>query len=202
MKTLGNLALSAAVGGGLFTALVVAEASTPGLAFGAVKFVLPMVLGTGLFTALTRKAGNRKVPVASDARKAEMLAFPARHNRGWVVVMRDKSVATGAMGFDVSVDDAVIVQLMTKRFAMVALPLGTHRLSAQVPGAAADFTVAPLDIMVTPGAILIFGLRSSMGLTRSTLRFDPVADTPALRAALARMQMVECQTPGDALQDD
>ena len=197
MKTLGHLAIAAAVGGGLYTALILAEASTPGLDFGAVKFVLPMVLGTGLFTALKRQAGNRKTPVASDARKSEMLAFPPRPGRGWVVVMRDKSVATAAMGFDVSVDDTVIVQLMAKRFAIVTLPDGAHRLSASVPGAPGDFTVVPLEITVTPGAILIFGLRSSMGVMRSTLRFDPVADTPALRAALAQMQMVESQWGGD-----
>jgi len=198
VKNLRNLAIAAAVGGGLYTALILAEASTPGLDFGATKFVLPMVLGTGLFTGLNRQAGNRKTPVASDARKSEMLGFPPRPGRGWVVVMRDKSVATAAMGFDVSVDDTVIVQLMAKRFAMVALPAGAHRLSAHVPGAPGEFNFEPLDITVTPGAILFFGLRSSMGLMRSTLRFDPVADTPALRAALARMPMVESQGHGEA----
>jgi hypothetical protein len=197
MKTFGNLAIAAAVGGGLYTALILAEASIPGLDFGATKFVLPTVLGTGLFTALKRKAGNRKLPVASDARKSEMLAFPARPGRGWVVVMRDKSVATAAMAFDVSVDDTVIVQLMAKRFAIVGLPEGAHRLSAHVPSAPGDFTIEPLDITVTPGAILIFGLRSSMGVMRSALRFDPVADTPALRAALVEMQLVECLELGD-----
>jgi hypothetical protein len=197
MKTLANLAIATAVGGGLFITLILAETSTPGLNFGPVKFVLPMVLGTGLFTALKRQAGNRKMPVASDVRKSAMLAFPPRPGRGWVVVMRDKSVATAAMGFDVSVDDTVIVQLMAKRFAMVALPEGAHRLSASVPGAPGDFTIEPLEITATPGAVLIFGLRSSMGVMRSALRFEPVADTPALRMALAQMQMVESQGHGD-----
>jgi len=197
MKTPGNLAVAVAVGGGLFAALTIAEASAPGLDFGAVKFVLPLVLGTGLFTALTRQASNRKTPVASDARKSDMLTFSDRPGRGWVVVMRDKSVATGAMGFDVLVDEAVVVQLMAPRFTIVDLPEGAHRLSVHVPGAPSDFAVEPRDIAVSPGAILIFAIRSSMGLTRTKLTFEPVPDTPAQRAALARMQMVESRRGGD-----
>lgn len=191
MKSFGNLAITVAIAGGLFLVLILAETSTPGLDFGAVKFVLPTVLGTAIFTGLNRRAGNRKMPVASDDRKAELLAFPRLPDAGWIVVMRDKSVATAAMGFDVSVDDSVIAQLMPKRFTMMALPAGAHRLSVDVPGAPNDFTAEPLDLAITPGAILIFGIRSSMGVMRSKLRFDPVADTPALRTALARMQLVE-----------
>jgi hypothetical protein len=143
MKTPANLAIAIAVGGGLFTALILAEANTPGLDLGPIKFVMPMVLGTGLFTGLNRRAGNRKASVASETRKSELLAFPPRPGCGWIVVMRDKSVATAAMGVDISVDDAVIVQLMPKRFAMVALPAGAHRLSLHVPGSPNDFTVEP-----------------------------------------------------------
>jgi hypothetical protein len=197
MKMLGNLAIAIAVGGGLFTALILAEASTPGLDLGPVKFVLPVVLGTGLFTGLNRRAGNRRASVANETRKSELLAFPPRPGCGWIVIMRDKSVATAAMGFDISIDDAVIVQLMPKRFAMVALPAGEHRLSAQVPGSPNDFTIEPLDITVTTGAILIFGIRSSMGFMRSTLRFDPLADTAALRKMLDQMQLVELQGRAD-----
>jgi hypothetical protein len=38
---------------------------------------------------------------------------------------------------------------------------------------------------------MIFAIRSSMGLTRMSLRLDPVADTPEARAMLARMRLVE-----------
>jgi hypothetical protein len=191
MKTLGNLAITMAVAGSLFAALIFAEANSPGVDLGAVKFVLPMVLGSGLFTGLNRRAGNRKMPVANDVRKTELLAFPPRPGSGWIVVMREKSAATAALGYDVLVDDVGITQLMPKRFTMLTLPAGMHRLFIDVPGARSDFAVVPLDITVTPGAILIFAIRSSMGVMRSSLRFDPVADTPALRATLARMQLVE-----------
>lgn len=191
MKTLGNLAIAIAVAGGLYIALILAEANAAGLDFGATKFVLPMVLGSGLYTGLSRKAGNRRVSVANDARKAELLAFPPRSDGGWVVVMRDKGNIGSGMGFDLSVDDVVVAQLMPKRFTMTALATGTHRLGIAVPGSPGDFTAEPLDVTVTPGTVLIFAIRASMGVMRSTLRLDPAADTPAQRRALDRMQLVE-----------
>jgi hypothetical protein len=190
-KTLRNLAIALAVGGGLFTALIFAEASVPGLDLGAVKFVMPMVLGSGLFAGLNGRAGNRRVPVANDARKAELLAFPPKPGAGWIAVMRDKSNRVAGVGFDVSVDDIVIAQLMPKRFTMMALPAGAHRLFADVPGAPDTTKVAPRDVNVEGGDIMIFAIRSSMGLTRMSLRLDPVADTPEARAMLARMRLVE-----------
>lgn len=188
MKSLGNLAIALAVAGSLFIALTFVEASTAGLDFGATKFVLPMVLGSGLYAGLNRKSGNRRVSVADADRKAELLAFPPRPDSGWIVVMRDKGVIASGMGLDVSVDDSVVAQLMPKRFTMAAVPVGTHRLSLAAPG---DFTVVPLDITVTQGAILIFAIRASMGVMRSSLRLDPVTDVRAARTLLARMQLVE-----------
>lgn len=193
MKLLGNLAVAIGVGAGLFILLAIAEATTPGLAFGSVKVMLPLVLGAGLYTVLSRRAGNRKASVANEARKSELLAFPPRDGCGWIVVIRDKSTATASMGFDISVDDAVIVQLMPNRFAMGALPAGSHRLSAHVPGSPKDFTSEPLDITVTPGAVLFYRVQSAMGLVRSTLKFNPLADTAALRKTLDHMQLVELE---------
>ncbi|MDF0490310.1 hypothetical protein PX554_19470 [Sphingomonas sp. H39-1-10] len=172
-------------------ALIFAEASTPGLDFGATKFILPMVLGSGLFTGLNALARNRRMPVANDARKAELLAFPPRSGAGWIVVMRDGRKAAGSIGFDVSVDDAVIAQLMPKRFTMMALPAGAHRLFADIPGNAGTSTVVPSEIDVVEGGITIFAIRTSMGLVRVSIRLDPVADTPEARAMLARMLLVE-----------
>ncbi len=191
MKKLRNLAIAVGVGGGLFLLLAYLEASTPGLDLGATKYVLPMVLGSGLFAGLNAKAGNRRLPVANDARKAELLGFPPREGAGWVVVMRDKATVASSLGFDVAVDDEVVTQLMPKRFTMIALPSGTHRLFADVAGAPGDSATAPLEIRIAPGAILIFAIRASMGLMRTSLRLDPVADSPAVRRALARMQLVE-----------
>jgi hypothetical protein len=191
MRTFGNLAVAVAVAGGLFTALILTEASVADLDFGMTKFVLPMVLGSGLFAGLNARSSNRRVPLANDARKAELLAFTPRPGIGWVVVMRGKRNAGGALGFDVSIDDKVIAQLMPKRFTVVALIAGEHRLAADMPGAPG--TVFPLDIMVVPGTIQIFAIETRMGLVRATIRLDPVADTPAVRAALARMSLVEAE---------
>jgi hypothetical protein len=191
MRTFGNLAIAVAVAGGLFMALSLAEANAANLDLGMTKFVLPMVLGSGLFAGLNARSSNRRVPLANDTRKAELLAFTPRPGIGWIVVMRAKKNAGGALGFDVSIDDEVIAQLMPKRFTVVALPAGEHRLAADMPGAPG--TVFPLDIMVVPGTVQIFAIETSMGLVRATIRLDPVADTPAVRAALARMSLVEAE---------
>ncbi|WP_066806286.1 hypothetical protein [Sphingomonas asaccharolytica] len=191
MRTLGNLAIAASVAGGLFTALTLTEASADGLDLGMTKFVLPMVLGSGLFAGLNARSANRRVPLANDDRKAELLAFTPRPGIGWVVVMRTKKNAGGALGFDVSIDGKVIAQLMPKRFTVVALTAGEYRLVADMPGAPGS--VVPLDMLVGPGTIQIFAIETSMGLMRANIRLDPVADTPAARAALARMSLVEAE---------
>lgn len=185
------MAIAVAVAGGLFTALTLTEASLAGLDLGMTKFMLPMVLGSGLFAGLNARSANRRMPLANDARKAELLAFPPRPGAGWIVVMRDKRNAGGALGFDISVDGQVIAQLMPKRFTMVELPAGKHRLAADMPGAPGK--VVPLDIMIAADTIQIFAVGTSMGLVRANIRLDPVADTPAVRAALARMSLVEAE---------
>jgi hypothetical protein len=191
MRTFGNLAIAVAVAGGLFTALTLTEASVADLDFGMTKFVLPMVLGSGLFAGLNARSANRRVPLANDVRKAELLAFTQRPGIGWIVVMRGRKNAGGALGFDVSIDGKVIAQLMPKRFTVVALTAGEHRLAADMPGAPG--TVVPLDIAIAAGSVQIFAIETSMGLMRATIRLDSVADTPAVRAALARMSLVEAE---------
>lgn len=191
MKTFGNLAIAVAVAGGLFAALSLTEASLAGLDIGMSKFMLPMVLGSGLFAGLNARLANRRMPLASDTRKAELLAFPPRPGAGWIVVMRARKNAGGALGFDVSIDAKAIAQLMPKRFTVVALTAGEHRLAADMPGAPGK--VLPLDILVEPDTIQIFAIETRMGLVRANIRIDPVADTPAVRAALARMSLVEAE---------
>ena len=191
MRALRNLMIALGVGGGLFIILLYLEASTPGLDLGATKYGLPIVLGTGLFGGLNARARNRRVPVASDTRKTELLGFPQRDGHGWVVVMRDKATVASSLGFDVSIDDRLVTQLMPKRFTMVALPAGMHRLFADVAGAPGDPATAPMEVTVAAGAVLIFAIRASMGLTRTSLRLEPVADTPAARTTLARLALAE-----------
>jgi len=193
MKVLRNTLIALAAGGGLFIALAFVEANQPGLDFGPVKWSLPLVLGSGLFAGLNGLTGNRRVKVANDARKAELLAFPQTPGLGWVAVMRDKSNGAPSNGFDVSVDGFVIAQLSPKRFTLMALPEGTHRLFADFARASGASEVAPLEVDVAAGRILIFAIRSSMGIVRSSLRLEPVADTPAARATLARMSLVEAE---------
>jgi|UniRef100_UPI0035C97474 hypothetical protein len=192
-KTLRNLAIALAVGGGLYAALIFAELSAPGLQFGGVKVVMPLVLGSALFANLNRLAGNRRMAVANDERKAELLAFPTAAGAGWIVVMRDTKGPVAKLGMDVSVDGIVVAQLLPRRFTMIAVSAGLHRLDVEVPGAQGDFAVTPYEVAVAAGEILIFGFKSSMGVMRSALTVVPVADTPAVRTKLAGMALVEPQ---------
>lgn len=185
-----NAMIAFFVGGGLFVALGAIEASMPGLDFGPTRQVMPLVLGFGLFAGLQGRAGNRKVPVASDARRAAALAFPTHAGQGWVVVMRDKG-GGASVGFDLWVDDDRVAQLMAKRFVVLPLAAGTHRLFADIPGAPGKSAVAPMPITVAEGGIAFLAIRSTMGLTRTSQRLEPVPDTPVLRRALAGMAMVE-----------
>ncbi|WP_457310855.1 hypothetical protein [Sphingomonas sp. UYAg733] len=185
--------MAAAVAGTLFAALLFAEQSVVGLHLGATKFVLPMVVFSGLFASLNALAGNRRVLVANDARKAEMLAFPPTPGHGWIAVMRDRKNGAPSIGFDMFVDAKVIAQLLPKRFTITALPEGTHHLFADIPGAPGPSAVAPLEVDVVEGCVMIFAIRTSIGVFRTSPRLEPVANTPEARAVLARMLLVEAE---------
>lgn len=194
MPQLRNTLIAAAVAGAVWFALIFAQTSTPGLDFGSTTYVLPLVLFSGLLAGLNARAGNRRLPLASAARKAELLGFPAVPGHGWIVVLREKAHWGGAVGADLSIDDAPVAQLMPKRFTLISLPAGTHRLFADIPQAPGPSAVAPLSVELHQGEVLIFTIRASMAVFRTSLRLEPVADTPAVRAALARLALVEAQS--------
>ncbi|WP_404333673.1 hypothetical protein AB2M62_10920 [Sphingomonas sp. MMS12-HWE2-04] len=189
-KSLRNAAIAVVAGGGLFLLLSFAEATTPGLDLGAPKLIMPLMVGLGIFTGLQGRAGNRRVPVANAARRAAALAFPAMPGHGWVAVIRDKRGVASA-GLDVSVDGRVVAQLMAKRFVILPLPVGPHRLLADIAGAPGQSATEPVAVIVLEGAVTGFVIRTSMGLTRTSLRLEPAPDGPALRRTLAGLAMVE-----------
>lgn len=186
-----NTLIAAAVAGAVWFALAFAQTSTRDLDFGTTTYVLPMVLFGGLLTGLNARAGNRRVPLASAARKAELLGFPPAPGHGWIAVMREKASWGGAVGADLSVDDAMVAQLMPKRFTLISLPAGPHQLFADIPEAPGPSAFPPLAIELREGEVQIYAIRAAMAVFRTSLRLDPVADTPAGRAALARLALVE-----------
>jgi len=190
MKKARNLVIAIAAGGGLFIALALAEATTPGLDLGVTKWLLPTVLGGGLFRGLSGLSGNRRVELASDARKTELLAFTPQPGHGWVVIMRDKGSRRGAVGFDVVVDDQIVAQLLPKRFTVLSLSSGTHRLLVDM-ATQSGATAAPFETGINEHDVIMLAVRTKMGITSLSIRLDTVQDSPAIRAILARMQLVE-----------
>jgi hypothetical protein len=199
MNRLVNLAIAVALAACLFAALSLAEASSAGLDFVATRIVLSMALSLALFAGFNAPPSNRPVPVAHPARQVPPVAFPPRPGMGWIVVMRDKRNLGGALGFDMSVNDRIIARVMQKCFTLLAVPAGIHRLVADTPAASGTAAVVQVDITITPGAVRMFAIRTSMELAHVMLRLDPVADSSAVRAELAGMSLVKAEGRADLI---
>ncbi len=187
-KTFKNAVIAIGVAGTVFVGLLSLKLLVPGFDPGATGYVLPMVLGTGLFRGLNGRAGNRNTPVADAAVRAQALAFAPEPGRGSIVFIRTGRSGR-SVGFNVNVDAKTVVQLMTPRFAVVRATAGRHRLFADIPNAPGASTVQPIDIELGDGAVVFFRIRMVTGLMRTSLRLDPEADTPALRAELGSIPM-------------
>lgn len=184
-----NVGIAVGVASAIFFGLQSLRLLAPGFDPGSSAFILPMVIGSGLWTGLNARAGNKKTPVADHSARAQALNFKPESGYGSLVFMRTKRGA-GGVGFDVTVDGEPVVQLMTPRFAVVRAPAGRHLIFADIPGASGPSAVKPTEIELADGAVLFFRTAMVMGVMRNSLRLDPVPDTAALRAELARTPMV------------
>jgi hypothetical protein len=198
-KTSWNAAIALGVAGAIFLGLQSLRLLAPGFDPGASGVVLPTVVAFGLWTGLNARAGNRKTPVADQSTRVQALAFKPEPGHGSLVFLRTKRYGPG-VGFDVTVDGEAVVQLMTSRFAIVRAAAGRHRIFADIPGALGPSAVQPAEIELADGAVLFFRVAIVIGLLRSSLRLDPVPDTAALRAELARTPMVQPEPRGSLTQ--
>ena len=188
-KWMRNFLIAAVVATATFATLLALEKSTPGLDFGVTKFVLPMVIFSGLSAGLNGLAGYRKLPTASGERRTAALAFPPVAGGGYLVVLRHARSAR-TVGFDISLDGPVAAHLMPGQFVILPVASGPHRINADIPGAPGKPTAAPRDIDVAQGDILFFETRAAMGLTRTSVHLDPLPDSPNLRSRLGKVAMV------------
>jgi len=188
-KSMRNLLIAAAVAAVTFAALLAAEASAPGVDLGAIKFVLPVVIFSGLSAGLNGLAGNRKLPAASGEMRAAALAFPPVAGGGYLVVLR-RARSARTVGFVITLDGTVAAQLMATQFVILRLAGGPHRLNVDIPGAPGTSAAAPRDIEMAEGDIMFFETRTVMGLTRTSVHLDPLPDSPDLRERLGKAAMV------------
>lgn len=191
--------ISIGLAGAVAVGLQWASSVTPEYKPGLNGVVLPMVAGFGLFNLLKNladrrrlQAGNRSVSVASAEARAATLAFAPVPGQGRVVVIRPgRKEGRSSVGVDLLIDDTPRAQLMTQQFVVLPLPVGPHRLFADIPGAPGASPQQPITPVLGEGSIIFYEMRTVMGLMRASLRLDPLPDTPELRARLAKATLVE-----------
>jgi len=179
MKRTVIFVLIVAVVAGLFsfgvTALTAGAARHPDPTFAAAA--IGMVAGI----VYLRFSGNRPMPVADSAARAAALATAPPPDAARLLVVRQSMLAT-MIGIDVLVDDVVMTQLRSPRFAILTLSPGRHEVVAAVQGR----RVKPITLDLAAGETAVVRIAAGVG----QVRLRPEPDTPALRASLARTPMV------------
>lgn len=187
--SLRNLAIALTLSGSILVAGRVASAQVAGLDITAETTTIALVIGAGTFAGLSARSRNRPQPIASAAARSAALAFPPRPGHGYLVVARRARAAAPAH-FDLRCNDALVAQLAVGQFVVLAVAAGTCRLHADIPGAPGASAATPLAVDIPEQAVRFYETRTAMGLMRTSVHLEPVADTQAMRAALARMVMV------------
>ena len=159
------------------------------------NFLAPTLYGagTGVFVAyiLANLAGNKRVPNASDAAKAEALKLTPPSGMALLVVYREGFVAKLA-GLNLVIDGREFAQLTSPKFTALTLAPGAHTLSAAFGGlAGAQSKAASYDFQAESGAVTTVRINAQMGMVQGAVKFTPETDLAAVQAKLASMSMVE-----------
>jgi hypothetical protein len=166
------------------------RATNPGFEPGVAGALVPLLLWLTLFQGLNTMSGNRKTVAIDGGAKTSALRFEAEAGRGRLVFLRT-SLANPMVGFDIEVDGRPAAQLRPRQFAVVSVAVGTHTVFADIPSGEGESSVPPAKVEVAEGAVLFFRPKAKMDMFRTSLRLEPLPDTPALRATLAGLTLVE-----------
>lgn len=188
-STMRNGVIALGLGGGIALAGFIASAQVPGLDIAGNALMMGLVVGLGTFAGLGARARNRPQAAASDQERAAMLAFPRRPGIGYIVVLRRERSARRA-GFDLTIDGHPLARLMVSQFVVLPVVAGMHGLAADIPGAPGASAAPGWRGSIAAGDILLLETRTKMGLTRTSVYLEQLADSPQLRAQLAQMPMV------------
>lgn len=149
----------------------------------------------GVFTAyiLSNLAGNKKLPIASEAEKDQALQLKPPPGKSLLLVYREGFVAKLA-GLNLFVDGKEFAQLTAPKFTALVVSPGAHNLSCGFGGLAGpqskkgsyDF-VAPVDGFT---AVRI-GVR--MGVVQGAMSFTASTDPQTTRSKLGSMPMVKAE---------
>lgn len=189
-RRLKNAVIATAVIAPIPLILASLKAANPGFEPGAAGGVVPLLLWLTVFQGLNTMSGNRRNTAVSSAAKTEALRFPATPGRGWLVFLRT-SLANPMVGFDIEVDGRPAAQLRPRQFTIVSVAAGRHTIFADIPSGAGQSSVEPALVEVGEGGVLFFRPKAKMDAFRTSLKLEALGDTPALRASLAGLTMVE-----------
>jgi len=162
--------------------------------FGPSAYVMPAAIGSLTFFILQMKSGNRKESRLDKAQRQASLSAIAPEGKALLYVYRDGFVGK-AVGWNVSLDGAVVAQLKSPRFTQIEIAPGPHALRVHVDGfAGTQTTPGEATFEAKAGDTVVFAMKAKMGAFKSALSFVREADASAAVQKLARIPMVAAES--------
>jgi hypothetical protein len=164
---------------------------------GAPDFRLALMTGAGagVVTAYVRAnlAGNRKLSNASEADKRAALGRTPPTGKALVFLYREGFVAKLA-GLNLALDGREVVQLQAPRFTCVAVPEGSHTLTAVFGGfAGAQSNPSELKFDAPRDGAVAVRITMAFGMVKGGITLTLQPDLAQAKLAMASMAM----TPAD-----
>lgn len=186
---LAGVAVAFGLGAAINLLFAAAGARSP----GAVGWVLPMVIGTVVWTTMSRLAGNR----AERRVEAGAVALTPPPGAALLVITRE-GFAGKAVGLDVRVDGRPAAQLRSPRATVLRVAPGEHDVVARNPQGANKGSSGSLRVRVAAGEVAFVTLRFAMGLTDGVVTLERAADPALARATFAKLTVVAPEPEWDA----
>ncbi len=180
---------------GILVAFVIGFGITFGLAAAGAEplsstWIIAGVIGSFVTMGMMNMAGNKPVAIADDKTRAAVLALKPPPGTGQVIVFREGFFGK-ANGVNLALDGRFFAQLKSPRFTAINVQPGEHKLSASLAGAMdAGSVPGQASFTLASGQSLAFRITLAMKMTTSNVTLEPVADTAAVAAKLARVKMV------------
>jgi hypothetical protein len=162
------------VSGGLASLLISLGAE---LDWEAVNVILGpgAFLGAVTFYGLWNLSGNRKVAAATEAQRAQALAFIPPEGQALLYIVRKGFVAKAA-GMDITLDGILRAQLKAPQFTCLVVAPGPHRLEAALGGGAGRQSKGLAEhLTLAPGEVAGVRLAVKMGAVDGTVASTPLS---------------------------
>jgi hypothetical protein len=160
---------------------------------GGTAYFYGVFIGAFIAYILSNLAGNKKVPAASDAEKAQALQLKAPAGKSLLVVYREGFVAKLA-GLNIAVDGKAFAQLTAPKFTTLVVPAGPHTLTCGFGGLAGPQSKkGTYEFQAPADGFVAVGIGVSMGLLQGNMKFTPLAGADAVKAKVGSMPMAKAE---------